>query len=290
MNAPPFPPFPSNPAVGQTWMNWTWNGCQWVSNTSAPALRVLTQVFPASAPYMPSAGLVSCVVECIGAGGGGGGVANPQAVLQYVLCGGGGGSGGYSRVTLQQAQVLGGVVVTIGQGGLVAPNAGGGQGGVTSFGAFCVANGGYGGQNCDANTAAGIGGAMAPVGIGDVTFRGAVGASGIFQDLAAGAWFTANTAAGGQLFGGNSVLDCPSSAGIPGIPGWPNSGAGGSGAIMNQFATGSFPGGIGASGFCIVTEYCWADATGDPCCDGEPSGARVAIGSFGPGGMRGFDD
>ena len=288
MNAPPFPPFPTNPVVGQTWQNWTWDGCTWTPNTGGNAIRVLRQVFAQTGPYMPSAGLVSCDVECIGAGGGGGGVANPQGVLTYVLCGGGGGSGGYSRKMLQSSQVLGGVVVTIGQGGGSGPNGNGSFGGTTSFGGLCVANGGGGGVNCDADTGAGIGGPMATVGVGDVAFRGAVGQSGVFLDLAAGGWYTASNAAGGQLFGGNSVLDCPSSAGIPGIPGWPNSGAGGSGAVMNQFATGSFSGGIGASGLCIVTEYCWGAASEGDCC--PPGGARVAIGSFGPGGMRGFDD
>jgi hypothetical protein len=285
MNAP----FPSNPAVGQTWLNWTWNGCAWVPNIAAPALRVVTQAFPASAPYMPSAGLVSCTVECFGAGGAGGGAANPQNVLQYVLCGGGGGSGGYSRITLQQAQVLGGVVVTIGQGGVGVANGRGGNGGITSFGALCVANGGIGGQQCDAVTGAGVGGPGASPGIGDIAFPGASGMSGSFQDLAAASWFTASSALGGWIFGGTQSFDLPSSSGAAGPPGLDNSGSGGGGAVINQGAAalGSFAGGAGATGFCLVTEYCWADASAQPsdCC---PPGARVAIGW--QGGMRGFDD
>lgn len=277
MNAPPFP---VNPAVGQTWQNWTWNGCTWVANAAAPALRVVVQTFPASAPYMPSAGLVSCTVECFGPGGAGGGVSNPQNVLTYVLCGGGGGSGGYSRKTLQQSQVLGGVVVTIGVPGLGAPDADGGNGGVTSFGALCVANGGFGGQHCDANTGAGVGGQGALAGIGDIAFPGAAGQSGVFENLSAGGWFTASSALGGWIFGGNQSFDLPSGTGRAGPAGTDHSGAGGGGAVINQAGTaaGQFAGGPGAIGYCVVTEYCWADASGDPCCDGGSSGARVAIG------------
>jgi hypothetical protein len=275
MNAP----FPSNPAVGQTWLNWTWNGCNWVVNTAAPALRVVRQVFGASAPYMPSAGLVSCEVECIGGGGAGGGAANPQNVLTYVLCGGGGGSGGLSRIVLQQAQVLGGVVVTIGAGGAGVAGANGGNGQDTSFGALCVAKGGSGGAVCNGTTGAGQGGGFAPQGVGEVTFTGAAGFSGIFLDLASGSWYTATSALGGWIYGGTSSIDSPSGAGFNGPAGFGNSGAGGSGAIVNQApnSIGTFAGGNGGSGLCVVTEYCWADASAQPsdCC---PPGARVAIG------------
>jgi hypothetical protein len=270
------PPFPQNPVIGQTWRNWTWNGCMW---TTAPAtgIRVLTQTFGASAPYMPSAGLISGVAECFGGGGAGGGAANPQDVLQYVLCGGGGGSGGYSRLTFQAAQVLGGVVVSVGAGGVGVANGVGGAGGVTSFGALCVANGGLGGNHCDANTGAGGGGAGAPAGIGDIAFPGASGQSGVFQDLASGAWYSANDAPGGWIFGGTQTGLHASGTGTAGLPGVDHSGAGGSGAVINQAASsiGSFPGGAGALGFCVVTEFCWNDGVAADCDCAPPGRARV---------------
>jgi hypothetical protein len=274
------PPFPQNPVPGQTWRNWTWNGCNW---TTAPAtgIRVLTQTFSSSGPYMPSPGLISCVVECIGGGGAGGGSGNPQNVLTYVLGGGGGGSGGYSRVTLQAAQVAGGVVVTIGAGGLGVPNGVGMPGGMTTFGALCVAAGGSGGQNCDASTGAGNGGNGAPSsGVGDISFPGACGLTGNFQDLAPASWFAASTAFGGWIFGGTVSEQVPSNDGVNGPPGIDHSGAGGGGAVINQApsSVGSFAGGPGAAGFCIVTEYCWNDGTtAADCCDGAGAGVgRIA--------------
>jgi hypothetical protein len=292
MNAP----FPSNPAVGQTWLNWTWNGCAWVPNTAAPALRVVVQVFNQSAPYMPSAGLVSCTVECVGGGGGGGGAiasANIPTVSGWALGGGGGGSGGYSRITLQQAQVLGGVVVTIGQGG--AGGVGGqtglaGVGGATSFGALCVANGGQAGQNGDlANNDWGAPGGRTSPGIGDITAPGSAGSiASAFYWATGGANGVATSGSGGpSYFGGMGANWLATMGQTPGVNGDSGSvGAGGDGGVS---ATSTAPGngGAGGDGICIVTEYCWADASAQPsdCC---PPGARVAIGW--QGGMRGFDD
>src|SRR5580704_13026830 len=139
------PPFPVNPQFGQFWNSWVWNGSRWVC-TSGSGMRVVTQVFHASAPYSPSPGLVTAVVECVGGGGGGG----PCAESTVTIGGGGGaGSGGYSRVTLAAALVLGGVNVTIGAGGFGGnplPDGIANAGQPTTFGAMCVANGGGGGQ------------------------------------------------------------------------------------------------------------------------------------------------
>ena len=99
--------------------------------------RIVLTAFRASGPYQPSPGLVTAVVECWGGGGGGGSVTWLAATIGEG--GGGGGSGGYSKKTLAAALVLGGVAVTV--AGQAAPGA---NGTVTSFGAFCVANGGSG--------------------------------------------------------------------------------------------------------------------------------------------------
>ena len=275
MNFPPpnpnFPPFPLNPVVGQRWLGWVWNGAQWVQ-TPASGMQVLTTVFNASGPYMPSPGLVSLTVECIGGGGGGGAVEASLPVL-WIVGGAGGGSGGYSRKTLPASLVLGGVVVTVGQGG--ASNA---NGTVTSFGALCVANGGFG-ANVDqpefAGVAAGAGGVP---GIGDFACAGATGDNGFIVVLAAAQSNNGACAKGGQVFGGNLTGEVGPHAATNGPDGYANSGAGGGGAAVNQLVAAQFNGGTGGSGVCIVTEYCWADVAAGEDCGCAPGGARIAGG------------
>ena len=277
MNAPPFPPNPTN---GQRFGNWVWSGGRWVC-TSASGTRVVTQVFTVSAPYTPSPGLVSTVVECLGGGGAGGG-AGPSPGALSVMSGGGGGSGGYSRATLAAALVLGGVNVTVGAGGSpAAPPSNGTDGQATTFGALVVANGGSAG-----GTAAGIAGAYAGAsgmgalpGIGDWA---APGASGMFGSLSVLSAFEVNTAQGalgGQIFGGNVTAAVETGGQLNGQDALVNSGAGGSGGCVNQIQGDGAYGGAGGSGLCIVTEYCWADATDDSDCGCAPTGgrARVAI-------------
>jgi hypothetical protein len=64
---------------------------------------------------------------------------------------------------------------------------------------------------------------------------------------------------GGTMFGGNQVNDAGLQQVVPGVPGAANTGAGGSGAAINQVAVnpGEVLGGNGGSGVCIVTEWCW---------------------------------
>jgi hypothetical protein len=274
---PNFPPFPLNPVVGQRWLGWVWNGAQWVQ-TPASGMQVLCTVFNASGPYMPSPGLVSVQIECIG--GGGGGAGNSGSAGEGAA-GGGGGSGGYSRKTLPATLVAGGVVITIGAGG-AAGQAGasylGGQGGVTSFGALCTANGGLGGGQ---GTASGAGGPGAAPGVGDIVSPGAAGLSGLQGALDAVIWIHAG--AGGALWGGNqppeevaNATAYPASA-FPGGAGASNTGAGGTGGAASRIAGGS-AGGAGGSGQCIVTEYCWADVAPGEDCGCAPGGARIAGG------------
>jgi hypothetical protein len=283
MNAPcpPSPPFPPN-------QNWQWNGSRWVCTASTGTV-VITKVLNASAPYTPSPGLQSLVVETVGGGGGGGSAGGLTSTMGGA---GGGGAGGYSRKTLAAPMVAGGVAVTIGPGG--AGNYAGGAdgasfpGGVTSFGALCVANGGGGGQSNDSAQFWGEAGAGGAAGAGDVAAVGSPGGPGTSAapdpDLHINVWggFGGNSFFGG---GGVSAL-CPAGTTIPGSPGL-SPGAGGSGGVYNQ-STANQPGGQGANGVCIVTEYCWADA-GDIGCGCAPTsgGARVAIGWQ---GHDGFDN
>lgn len=269
MNAPNFP---LNPMVGQRWLQWVWNGARWVC-APATGVQVLRQVFLASGTYMPSPGLVSAEVWCLGAGGGGG-CAVGQAT--YLGSGGGGGSGAWSSIFLPASLVLGGVVVTVGVGGLggIAPGQGT-AGSATSFGGLCVAQGGSQGLGVG-NGGMGDGGAGgAATGVGDVLQQGMAGDSGnIVGTPAAGSF--AHSASGGVMLGGNNRGPNFGAGGIlNGSAGHPNSGAGGSGGAYNETAVNA-NGGNGASGICTVTEYCWMDVVpGEDC--GCPPGASARI-------------
>jgi hypothetical protein len=233
------------------------------------AMNVLTRSFSASGPYMPTAGIVSATIECWGPGGGGGGaIANATFPT---IGGGGGGSGGYSRTTVLASMVLGGVMVTIGVGGAggIAAGSVGGDGGVTSFGAMCVANGGMGGTTAGpvgAGQTSGYGGAGAPAGVGDIAWAGNAGQTGgyalpaeeveVVSGLGGAAPLGGGVAKVAATLGGTNVV-------APGNPGL-SPGAGGSGASSaNTAATPS--GGAGANGFCLVTEYVLAGQAGGAC-------------------------
>jgi hypothetical protein len=250
MNAPPFPAM------------WSGSPC-----TNTNGIRVVTQVFTVSALYTPSPGLVSATIECIG-GGGGGGDANNVAADQLVA-GGGGGSGGYSRITLAAGLVVGGVNVTIGAGG--GPQA---SGATTSFGALCVANGGGFAVGNNGDTVFGQAGSGALPGVGDLAFPGSCGTQGATMTAPSGTQDIIGIAGvGGTMWGGNvQTQQAGIGGGLAGASAFPNTGAGGSGGVVNQRPTGLavVAGGNGGSGLCIVTEYCWADA--------GCGGARVAWG------------
>lgn len=253
---PPYPPFPANPNVGDRFGSWVWNGSNWVVSP-VQGITVNIQKFTASGTYLPSPGLTTAVVDCIGGGGGGGGAGEPNA--NQIFSGSGGGSGGRSIKTVPAALVMGGVAVTIGVGGSPGGNAGqAGNGAATSFGAFCVANGGIGGWAMFPNVTSPVPGLGAPPGIGDVTFPGEGGDPGSWHVFpAAQSNETIGAPMGGALVGGNQSQLCPATVGLFGIDGKPNTGAGGGGGVTNQTTTAtSVAGGAGGSGVCIVTEYC----------------------------------
>lgn len=281
MNAPPFP---LNPAIGEFFGNWVWNGARWVCTPSA-GVRVITTVFTASGPYQPSPGLVTAVVECVGGGGGGGGAVGglsgpPATADAWMMSGGGGASGGYSRVALAAALVAGGVNVTIGAGGAGGVSAGSGAvGGTTSFGAMCVANGGGGaGAGVAVPFSVGVGGARSPVGVGDLAVYGDGGEHGqvIMYDSGLGQVFLWGGRGGGSHFQSAAVGALQSPTGGDGSPG--DFGAGGGGGA-SPYTSGPANGGAGGAGLCVVTEYCWADTSGvDDCCGPTMNvNARVAV-------------
>lgn len=106
---------------------------------------VKRQVFTSSGTYAPSAGMIACIIECIGGGGGGGGAASVSGFSQG---GAGGGAGSKSIKYATAANIGASQTVTIGAAGSggAAGNNGGGAGGDTSVGTLCVGKGGSGGQ------------------------------------------------------------------------------------------------------------------------------------------------
>src|SRR6476646_7224198 len=139
--------FPSSPTVGQTYapatgILYTWNGYAWAAQTSSTGMMTKIVPITASGSYVPSPGLVSAMLECVGGGGAGGGVTGNST---FYASGGGGGSGGYSRRSVTAAQLGASQSITIGTGGTPVNNAPGGNGSATSVGSLCVANGGFGG-------------------------------------------------------------------------------------------------------------------------------------------------
>jgi hypothetical protein len=202
--------------------------------------------FTATGTYTPSPGMVSAIVECVGGGGGGGG-----ALGNGTHSGGGGGSGGYSRVLLSAAEVGGTQAVQIGAGGAAGATGNGSPGGVTSFGALCIANGGMGGFGYDGTSQFGVAGPGAVA--GTIAFNRGFALPG------SGGGYGGPISTGGYgaaLLGGGPIQP---DAGGPGgqTAGFPGQyGAGGSGGCASLVTTGLWiPGGAGGTGWCCITEY-----------------------------------
>lgn len=293
MNAfcPPQPPFPTNPKVGDFFGGWCWNGNAWIP-APPQGVRLVTTVFSAvgANTYTPSPGLVTVEVELVGAGGGGGGVLHTAG---WNGGGGGGGSGGYSRSTLDASLVLGGVIVTIGQGGgsTAYPNTAPPQAGSTSFGSLLMAFGGWGGITVGVGAGSpgqtGEGGLPAQIGIGQVALGGRAGHHGSYANVGT------VTPPIGAMYGGEGGL-APVIGGrrgraavifaagfMDGRDAYTNDpqgpGNGGNGGV--SWSGGSdCGGGNGGNGLCIVTEYCWIGTSGQPPMDcTQPGCAPIPI-------------
>jgi hypothetical protein len=210
------------------------------------------QKFTASGTYTPSAGMVHCIIECVGGGGGGGGCAGTAA---FTLGACGGSSAGYSRAFATAAMVGASQTVTIGTAGGGGSGAnGGGNGTATSVGSLCVSNGGFGGGFVNSASAT-VGPAGANVGIGDFALPGRVGGNG--QYISQGSSGTSIISCGG--IGGDSFFGCGGqgayAGGAAGQGGTATGyGAGGGGASSNVTANGQ--GGSGSPGLVIITEFC----------------------------------
>lgn len=217
---------------------------------SGAVATIVQQVFESSGTYTPTAGMVFCIVECIGGGGGSGGATS--AVGKN--CGsGGGGGGGYSRSRLTAAQVGASQTVTIGAGGSAGTSStNGGAGGDTSFGVLVIGKGGQGSS-------------AAAAGVGTSGGEGGVLGSGAFGTLGAGGHpgsggeiITVGVQSGkggdGPFGGGPRGRYLFATSAIAGTAGG-RFGAGASGAVEHNQATGA-AGAAGSAGAVIVTEYC----------------------------------
>jgi hypothetical protein len=145
-------------------------------------------------------GMKGVIVEGVGGGGGGGGAAATGASTASTATGGGG--GGYFRTYIPVNNLAASETVTVGSGGAAgstAPGTGGG-GGDTSFGSFCIARGGSGGQGAGASN-------NAPGGM-------LIGGNGGSRDTTT----ACNGMPGGD--GGNSIRIVAGSVGSVPIPGY----------------------------------------------------------------------
>jgi hypothetical protein len=159
-------------------------------NTQAPAStafvqaavgKVKVQVFTTTGTYMPSAGMVNCIIECCGGGGGGGG-AVASTTGNNAGTGGGGGAGSNSRKLATAAQIGASKAVTIGAAGTAgaAGNNAGGAGGDTSVGTLCIGKGGSGGGGqAGTSIAVAAGGLGGVAGTGDITSTGMPGTGSV---------------------------------------------------------------------------------------------------------------
>lgn len=193
-------------------------------------------------------------VHCVGGGGGGGGaqISGAGAAAE----GSGGGSGGYSFVRLTSSGVASSVTVTIGPAGAGGAGAlSGGDGGNTTFGAHCRADGGFGGivgLATSGNTAeAGGAGGQTGSAIGNIIMAGGYGGSSrvIASQIGTSQWIGANH--GGDApgpFGGRGGAGASTGAGRTGR----NYGSGGQGA--HSVASAAATGGDGAGGVCVIIE------------------------------------
>lgn len=183
------------------------------------------------------AGLEHITVWVCGGGGGGGGNTTTGN------SGGGGGGGGCAFEILDSTELLAttSVIITVGSGGTAGAGSGGngGTGGTSQFSTFLSATGGLGGG---ANGTPGAGGSGSN---GDFNLTGNAG-GGDEADGNSGGF------GGGSFFGGGGQGGSGEASGGNGQ----NYAGGGGGAANRSGGSGSDqPGGAGAPGVVIVTEY-----------------------------------
>lgn len=229
------------------------------SPTSSTGRWLRTTVFTANGTWTNMGDANYIVVHLLGAGGGGGGAQSISAT-GYGSAGGSGAGGGGSIKYILATSLGATEAVSIGAGGTAGASTptSGSTGGTSSFGAFCSASGGQGGQLCIINTP-NTAGPAAQGGIGtggDVNFRGGSGfpVHSINNTLSHsfpggnGAMPLGGSGAMGQL---NKVV----ADSFTGLSADANSGGGGSGGLCKFSINDTRAGGTGGSGLCVVYEF-----------------------------------
>lgn len=214
--------------------------------SSGPGRLINTQVIIVSGIYIPTPGTNTVEVEIVGGGAAGGGTISTSA--STTCAGGGGGAGSYSR-SGRLTSGFSGVTVTIGAGGTGVLGATGGSGSTTSFGTLLSAPGGSGGTcfptSAIPNSSAGGSGGSIAVG-GLVNGSGSPGMFGLFVSTTG----VTSGSGGSTIFGGGAVGLNFSQNGRAAT----GFGSGGSGAAAGT-SQGTFTGGAGRPGVCIIREY-----------------------------------
>jgi len=214
------------------------------------AFSVVIQVFTGTGTYTPTAGMLYCIIECLGGGGAGGGSTN--AGVGTYAAGGGGGGGEYAVGVFSAATIGASKSVTIGAGGTGVSGAGGNTGGTTSVGSTNIsAVGGVGGTASTASAGGSALGGLGGTGGTGGSYRtpGAAGSIGVWT-VGGGYSVPAIGANSQKGAGGNSVAF--SNTGNAGL----GYGAGGGGSNSSAGAGGgAFTGGAGSAGIVVVTEY-----------------------------------
>jgi hypothetical protein len=212
--------------------------------------KVYIQTFAATGTYTPHAGMVNCIIECLGGGGGGGGI---LGIVGQGLGSGGGGAGGYSRKLATAADIGASKAVTIGAagaGGTAGAN-NGSAGGDTSVGVLCIAKGGSGGVAA-LSAVPGAGGAGGVAGTGNFTPTGARGDTGHHTSATTEAAISGGGAS--SLWGGGGAALLSGGAAVAGGAATNYGSGGGGGVALNSATTAA--GGDGSAGVVIITEYC----------------------------------
>lgn len=215
-------------------------GVQSAANVKITAAQIKTlsvhvgiQQFTSSGTYTPTAGMLYCIVECLG----------------------GGGSGSYAKSVLTAAQIGASQVVTIGAGGTAGTsgNNAGSAGGDTSLGSLVIGKGGSGGGGSDGSSP-GAGGAGGAAGTGTVLALGTYGSDAFGSGNTAVSRGLLGVGGRAPVFGAGFPALVAIGAGATGGPGYANSGNGGSGGF-SWAAGGANAGGLGGSGRIVVTEF-----------------------------------
>lgn len=219
----------------------------WESSSGPAFIAVNIQQFTSSGTYTPTAGMAYCAIQCLAAGGAGGGSAVTSSI-QY-SCGGGGGSGEYAAGIFTASDIGASQVVTIGTGGTGVSAGSGNAGGNSSVGTLIVCHGGSGGLTTGVSTSntSAAGGAGGTGGSGG-TFRsnGQAGGLGVnFPITMQWGGYGAPSVYGGSGIWTQAATSAPAGTGY---------GGGGSGSVTGISGPAD-PGGAGANGIIIITEY-----------------------------------